>query len=248
MYVDELLQRIKDAFIEEYTPGSYAYSHFNDKFARILRDCESKADAARRAAAQPKAAAPATSKAVQKQVIARQDKRSNGKVTPQRRSSSDGDSDGGYSSGSGSATGGAGTGSSAEQSGSDEDGAANGDHAAEAGFDMTKLKAVSRKALGGPPGRRHATTAARRAAEEEKEKAKSNKGKKVSHCGCKSIKKSTPDGSSSVCSTGQYGALSAPQQEWSSSALITSIAHGLSLWWPGRSNLSISVFGWCSIL
>eukprot|EP00878_Enallax_costatus_P008214 GHUV01008587.1.p1 GENE.GHUV01008587.1~~GHUV01008587.1.p1 ORF type:complete len:579 (+),score=230.88 GHUV01008587.1:233-1969(+) len=185
LYVDELLQRVKDAFIEEYTPGSYAYSHFNDKFAKILRDCESRADTARRAAAQPKAVAPAAAKAATIKAGAQNGKPSNGKLTPQRRSSSEGDSDGGHSSGSSGTAAAAGASSSAEHSaGSDEEGAANGDSTAEAGFDMSKLKAVSRKALGGPPGRRHAAAAAARRAAEEKEKEKvvaksaSQKGKK----------------------------------------------------------------------
>jgi len=59
LYVDDLLQQIKDAFIAEYKPGSYSYSHFSSKFQTVLRDCESKADAARRHAAQPKASAAA---------------------------------------------------------------------------------------------------------------------------------------------------------------------------------------------
>lgn len=187
LYVDELLQRVKDAFIEEYTPGSYAYSHFSDKFAKILRDCESRADAARRAAAQPKIAAAApVGKTASVKAIIQQGMPNKGKLTPQRGSSSDGDSDGGNS-GSGSAAAGADTGSSADNSaGSDEEAAANGDSAGEAGFDMSKLKSVSRKALGGPPGRRHAAAAARRAAETEKDKAKlsNQKSKKVSWRSC----------------------------------------------------------------
>lgn len=181
LYVDELLQQVKDAFIEEYTPGSHAYSQFSDKFAKVLRDCESRADAARRAAAQPKMLA-TTNKAASGKVGAQQGKLNNGKLAPQRGSSSDADSDEANSSGAVSAAAGA-SGSAEHSAGSDEEeAAANGDSAAdEAGFDMSKLKAVSRKVLGGPPGRRHAAAAARRAADAEKDKPKlaAQKSKKV---------------------------------------------------------------------
>lgn len=51
MYVDELLALVRDAFAESYSPSSYSYEAFGGKFNKILRDCEARADAARRNAA-----------------------------------------------------------------------------------------------------------------------------------------------------------------------------------------------------
>lgn len=51
MYVDELLALVRDAFTEGYSPSCYTYEAFGSKFNKILRDCEARADAARRNAA-----------------------------------------------------------------------------------------------------------------------------------------------------------------------------------------------------
>jgi signal recognition particle receptor subunit alpha len=51
MYVDELLGLVRDAFTESYSPSCYSYEAFGGKFSKILRDCEARADAARRNAA-----------------------------------------------------------------------------------------------------------------------------------------------------------------------------------------------------
>lgn len=51
MYVDELLGLVRDAFIEGYSPNNYNYEAFGSRFNKILRDCEARADAARRNAA-----------------------------------------------------------------------------------------------------------------------------------------------------------------------------------------------------
>jgi hypothetical protein len=51
MYVDELLALVRDAFTDGYSPSSYNYEAFGSKFNKILRDCEARADAARRNAA-----------------------------------------------------------------------------------------------------------------------------------------------------------------------------------------------------
>jgi hypothetical protein len=48
LYVEELLQRIKEAFASQYEPDCYKYPSFETTFQRILKDCEAKADAARR--------------------------------------------------------------------------------------------------------------------------------------------------------------------------------------------------------
>jgi len=48
LYVDELLQRVRDAFVLEYKPSQYGYDSFTSSFQAILHDCEAKADAARR--------------------------------------------------------------------------------------------------------------------------------------------------------------------------------------------------------
>lgn len=51
MYVDELLGLVRDAFTETYSANSYNYEAFGSRFNKILRDCEVRADAARRNAA-----------------------------------------------------------------------------------------------------------------------------------------------------------------------------------------------------
>eukprot|EP00879_Flechtneria_rotunda_P000279 GHRR01000367.1.p1 GENE.GHRR01000367.1~~GHRR01000367.1.p1 ORF type:complete len:663 (+),score=237.67 GHRR01000367.1:308-2296(+) len=176
LYVDELLQRVKDAFTEQYTAGSYSYSHFNDSFARILRDCEVKADAARRAAALPKAAATAVPP-VKPGVTAHIKGRTNGVTAKgQLNSSSEDSSDADDTIAAVSAANGVGSGGSSSGEGSasasdDDSAAANGANGVgEKGFDMTKLKAVSRKAMGGPPGRRTHAAARREVEKSSKDK------------------------------------------------------------------------------
>jgi hypothetical protein len=51
LYVDELLAMVKEAFADDYSPSNYSYDTFGTKFHKILRDCEARADAARRNAA-----------------------------------------------------------------------------------------------------------------------------------------------------------------------------------------------------
>jgi hypothetical protein len=51
LYVDELLAMVKEAFADDYSPSNYSYDSFGSKFHKILRDCEARADAARRNAA-----------------------------------------------------------------------------------------------------------------------------------------------------------------------------------------------------
>lgn len=48
LYVDELLQRVKQEFTVQYKPDVYDYTNFSDSFKHIVKDCESKADAARK--------------------------------------------------------------------------------------------------------------------------------------------------------------------------------------------------------
>uniref|UniRef100_A0A383V6G1 SRP54-type proteins GTP-binding domain-containing protein n=1 Tax=Tetradesmus obliquus TaxID=3088 RepID=A0A383V6G1_TETOB len=171
LYVEDLLAAIKDAFLQEYTPGSYSYPQFQDKFAQILRDCETRADKARTLAAQPTRAAPAAAAPAAKAGKAAGQagsKAGSGAATPQQWSSeesgSDADADAAGSSGSA-------AGGSSSAAGSDEEAAANGDAAG--GFNLAKLKGKGVRAAG-PAGRRN-TAAARRAVEEAKEKAAKEK-------------------------------------------------------------------------
>lgn len=179
-YVEDLLQAIKDAFLEDYTPGSYNYSQFSAKFAQILRDCETRADKARSLAAQPKAAAaPAAAKAAKGSGQAGKGV-SQVKAYQIQMSSEDPSSDADDAAAS-SAAGGSGEGSA----GSDEEQAAANGNASGGGFNLDKLKGKGLKAVG-PGGRRNAA-AARRAYEEAKQKEKEAnaspaKKKKVRTC------------------------------------------------------------------
>ncbi|KAF8073223.1 Srpra [Scenedesmus sp. PABB004] len=167
LYVDELLARARDAFVETYAPGAYDFPGYADRFARLLRDCEARADAARRAAALPKAAPPpaAAGKAGRAGGGA-PGAAGSGAATPAGGGSdgsggSDGD-DGGAGSSNGAAGGASGgSGSGSGSSSEDEPApAANGGAAAGSpdggGFDLAKLRSVRRKAAAGPPGRRAA--------------------------------------------------------------------------------------------
>eukprot|EP00775_Hariotina_reticulata_P009471 gene9471-9636_t len=167
LYVDDLLQQIKDAFIAEYKPGSYSYSPFSAKFQTILRDCESKADAARRHAAQSKASAPTATagKAAAARRAQHNGAASSGGVTPQQGSSAESsEEDEAAAAGSG----------SAGDSGSGVDNSSEEDNvtAANGGIDHSKLKALGRRVAAGPGGRRMAAAAARRAVGEAADKKK----------------------------------------------------------------------------
>ncbi|KAF6256404.1 SRP54-type protein, partial [Scenedesmus sp. NREL 46B-D3] len=171
LYVEDLLSAIKEAFLQEYTPGSYSYPQFQDKFAQVLRDCETRADKARSLAAQPtRAAAAALAPAAKAGKAAGQAgfKPGSGAGTLQQWSSEDSasDADGDAAGSSGSAAGG-----SSSAAGSDEEATANGDAAG--GFNMEKLKGKGVRAAG-PAGRRN-LAAARRAVEEAKDKASKEK-------------------------------------------------------------------------
>lgn len=48
MYVDALLERIKQQFAIEYKPDVYDYRHFDDHFKRVLKECEMRSDMAKR--------------------------------------------------------------------------------------------------------------------------------------------------------------------------------------------------------
>jgi signal recognition particle receptor subunit alpha len=163
LYIDELLAAVKESFVDEYAPGRYAYDPFSAQFMKILRDCEARADAARRNAAalqqqQPTkaAAAAAATKAAAAAAAAKkggQGGKGQGGASSGDGSGSDSDGDGDESSATAAA---AGSGvSGAEGSSSGEEEAAGG-----GGFDVAKLRSLSRKAGGGPPGRRNVRRAA----------------------------------------------------------------------------------------
>lgn len=171
MYVDELLRQVKDAFSAVYTPGSYNYESFNTKFKKILRDCEAQADAARRNAAalpqQPPKAAAVAAAAASAAAGGRGAGQQGGKSGKSGGKASGGAA-GGSSDGSeaddadraAAANGHSATGSGAEGSSGEEEGAAAAAQAGDGGFDVAKLKSLSRKAGGGPPGRRNVRRAA----------------------------------------------------------------------------------------
>eukprot|EP00882_Tetradesmus_deserticola_P003898 GHRQ01004122.1.p1 GENE.GHRQ01004122.1~~GHRQ01004122.1.p1 ORF type:complete len:585 (+),score=268.56 GHRQ01004122.1:235-1989(+) len=170
LYVEDLLSTIKDAFLQEYTPGSYSYPQFQAKFTQVLRDCEARSEKARALAAQPTRAAPAAAapaatagKAAGQAGV----KAGGGAGALQEWSSDDSgsDADGDAAGSSGSAAGG-----SSSAAGSDEE-AANGNAAG--GFNMEKLKGKGVRAAG-PAGRRN-MAAARRAVEDAKDKAAKEK-------------------------------------------------------------------------
>jgi signal recognition particle receptor subunit alpha len=183
LYVEDLLSAIKHAFLQEYTPGSYSYPQFQDKFEHILRDCETRADKARTLAAQPTRAAPAAAAPAAKAGKAAGQagsKAGSGAATPQQWSSeeSGSDADGDAAGSNGSAAGG-----SSSPVGSDEEAAANSNAAG--GFNLERLKGKGVRAAG-PAGRRN-TAAARRAVEEAKEKAAKEKAAHSSPAKAKSV-------------------------------------------------------------
>jgi signal recognition particle receptor subunit alpha len=55
LYVDELLQLVKDKFTPGYKPSVYEYRDFDDAFKHLLKQCEERADQAKRGAAAAKA-------------------------------------------------------------------------------------------------------------------------------------------------------------------------------------------------
>lgn len=142
LYVDDLLKMVKEAFAKDYSPNSYCYDPFTSKFDKILRDCEARADAARRNAAalpQPKATA-ATATAAAAAAASRGAGQQGGKTAKSGGSSDD--SSGSDADDAAAAAGGvaAGGGSSTEEcsSGGEESGG-------KSGFDLAKLKAKSGK-------------------------------------------------------------------------------------------------------
>ncbi|KAG2451309.1 hypothetical protein HYH02_003915 [Chlamydomonas schloesseri] len=48
LYVDELLSNVKEEFVNVYKPGQRGYRQFDETFNRLLRDAESRADAAKK--------------------------------------------------------------------------------------------------------------------------------------------------------------------------------------------------------
>jgi signal recognition particle receptor subunit alpha len=51
LYVDELLQLVKEQFVPAYKPSCYSYRQFDDTFKGLLKQCEERADQAKRGAA-----------------------------------------------------------------------------------------------------------------------------------------------------------------------------------------------------
>lgn len=58
LYVDELLERLNKSFAPRYKPGCFEYPGFDASFQRLLKDCEEKAEAAKRPSQQQLAPAP----------------------------------------------------------------------------------------------------------------------------------------------------------------------------------------------
>ncbi|EFN56873.1 hypothetical protein CHLNCDRAFT_21935 [Chlorella variabilis] len=172
LYVDELLERMNRAFAPRYKPGCFEYPDFDATFQRLLKDCEEKAEAARRPSTQQLAPA-------QVGAAAGQQRRASGAKTggSSQEGDSDGTADGGEAAAaaaapaSGSDAGPAGD--SAGQSSDDaegEDGAANG-AASEFVPNLDKLKKLGKRAgPGGKVTRHHADRV-----EEPKKKAPAGK-------------------------------------------------------------------------
>jgi hypothetical protein len=176
LYVDDLLAAVKDAFTASfYKPGAYDYAAFKPAFEKTLKDCEARADAARRAAAAGarNAAAAAAGRGGQQRGGAP------GNGAGAQGKSSDGEGEGEDDAAAGTPPGAGGTplGSS---SGEEEDAAAGrGGAAPGPGFDLSKLKAKSRKAAGGPKGRPQARRGTRDDEEDRRREASPDKKKKV---------------------------------------------------------------------
>lgn len=64
LYVEELLDMVKKEFLQQFTPNQHSYKQFDETFQKLLHDCETKADQAKRAP-QPRSTA-AANKAVKK--------------------------------------------------------------------------------------------------------------------------------------------------------------------------------------
>jgi len=142
-------------------PGSYEYAAFTPTFESTLNDCEKRSDAARRAAA--------AAKPTPKGAGSQQQQRSSSKP-------SKGDED--EDEPAAAANGGSAAVTPLGSSSGDEDDAGAGGKAA--GFDMSKLKAMGRKAAGGPKGRLQARRGTREEEEEKKRlEASPEKKKKV---------------------------------------------------------------------
>ncbi|KIZ06391.1 Signal recognition particle receptor subunit alpha [Monoraphidium neglectum] len=174
LYVDELLATVRDAFAtEHYKPGGYDYSAFTRTFEATLKDCEARSDASRRAAAAP-ARAPAGAKGGQQRGGA--GKSGGGAMAGAAQQSGDADDDADDAAAKPAAVGnGAGTPLGSSSSGDEDEGAAN---KSGGGFDISKLKAKSRKALGGPKGRSQVRRGTREEEEEKKRETASPDKKK----------------------------------------------------------------------
>ncbi|KAL4443319.1 hypothetical protein ABPG75_011056 [Micractinium tetrahymenae] len=174
LYVDELLERVNKAFAPRFRPGVFEYPEFDAAFQRLLKDCEEKAEAAKRPS-QQLAPAPGAPSGTQRRAPG-------GQTASSGSEEEEGDSDG--SSGSGAApvpaapapaaVPAAGV-SSAEEHSSGDDGAGSG----EGGFvpNLERLKKLGKRA--GPGGKvsRHA---ADRAEDGQKKKAApTKKGKQA---------------------------------------------------------------------
>ncbi|KAL4418883.1 hypothetical protein ABPG77_010052 [Micractinium sp. CCAP 211/92] len=152
LYVDELLERVNTAFAPRYKPGVFEYPEFDATFQRLLKDCEEKAEAAKRPSQQQPAPAPGAPSGLQRRAPG-------GQTTSSGSEEDEGDSDGSASGGAAPAPGApgaapAGAASSAEEHSSGEDGAGSG----EGGFvpNLERLKKLGKRA--GPGGKvsRHA--------------------------------------------------------------------------------------------
>jgi hypothetical protein len=238
LYVDDLLQQVKDAFIADYKHGSYSYSHFSSKFQTILRDCESKADVARRHAAQPKASAAAATagKAAAARRAQHNGTASSGGVTPQQGSSAESSEDDEDDAAAAGPRGTSGDSSSGADDSSEEDNAT----AANGGIDHSKLKALGRRVAAGPGGRRVAAAAARRAVGDSADKKKTPqpspvKKKKVCTAAKGMLCCRLPDGCSTMknqVGCGNWGCTCSTVNCFFPYAFFTDILLFFSLWCP----------------
>lgn len=171
LYVDELLERVNKAFAPRYKPGVFEYPEFDATFQRLLKDCEEKAEAAKRPSQQQAAPAPGAPSGTQRRAPG-------GQTASSGSEEEEGESDGSAApapSAPAPAPAPAATGSSAEEHSSGDDGAGSGEGAFVPNLD--RLKKLGKRA--GPGGKvsRHA---ADRAEEGQKKKAApTKKGKQA---------------------------------------------------------------------
>ncbi|GBF89669.1 signal recognition particle receptor subunit alpha-like [Raphidocelis subcapitata] len=174
LYVDELLAVTREAFASEYyKPGCYDYAPFTKRFEATLKECEARSDAARRAGAVAAARGAGAGAGGAKGGGQQRKAGGGGGGGRQEGDGEDGEDAGGRS--------GAATGASGGSSSGDDEAAGAGAGAAGApgrGFDMGKLKSMSRKAVGGPKGRAQARRGTREEEEDKKLQASPEKKKK----------------------------------------------------------------------